>query len=55
VLLLQYLRDGAGIRRAITVLKTRATSNDAHVREFTIRANGFTLGDTIDSRPSNAT
>ncbi len=36
VLLLQYLRDGAGIRRAITVLKTRATKNDTHVREFTI-------------------
>jgi circadian clock protein KaiC len=54
VLLLQYLRDDEGIRRAITVLKTRATKNDTHVREFTITPNGITLGDTIDSRPSNA-
>jgi KaiC/GvpD/RAD55 family RecA-like ATPase len=52
-LLLQYLRDGGGIRRAITVLKTRATKNDAQVREFTITADGITLGDTIDSRPSS--
>ena len=54
VLLLQYIRDGARIRRALTVLKTRATKNEAQVREFTITAAGITLGDTIDSRPSNA-
>lgn len=54
VLLLQYVRDGAAIRRAITVLKTRATKNDTQVREFTITADGVTLGDTIDSRPSTA-
>ena len=42
------------VRRAITVLKTRATKNDTQVREFTITADGITLGDTIDSRPSNA-
>jgi len=52
VLLLQYLRDGASVRRAITVLKTRATKNDTQVREFTITTGGITLGDTIDSRPS---
>jgi circadian clock protein KaiC len=54
VLLLQYLRDNEGIRRAITVLKTRATKNDTQIREFTITTGGITLGDTIDSRPSNA-
>ena len=54
VLLLQYIRDGAAIRRAVTVLKTRATKNETQVREFTITADGITLGDTIDSRPSNA-
>jgi circadian clock protein KaiC len=53
VLLLQYVRDGATVRRAITVLKTRATKNDSAVREFTITAGGITLGDTIDSRPTN--
>jgi circadian clock protein KaiC len=54
VLLLQYIRDGAAIRRAVTVLKTRATKNETQVREFTITADGITLGDTIDSRPYNA-
>lgn len=33
---------------------TRATKNETQVREFTITADGVTLGDTIDSRPSNA-
>jgi circadian clock protein KaiC len=54
VLLLQYLRDGARVRRAMTVLKTRATRNAAEVREFTIGSGGITIGDTIDSRPSAA-
>ena len=54
VLLLQYLRDGARIRRALTVLKTRATKNSAEVREFSITQTGIVLGDTIDSRPSTA-
>jgi hypothetical protein len=31
----------------------RATKNETQVREFTITADGITLGDT-DSRPSNA-
>jgi circadian clock protein KaiC len=54
VLLMQYLRDGEGIRRAITVLKTRATNSNNHVREFTITADGITLGDAIDTRTSDA-
>ncbi len=55
VLLLQYIRDGARIRRALTVLKSRATGSDPDVREFTIDPSGIALGDTIDSRPSVAT
>ena len=55
VLLLQYLRDGARIRRAITVMKTRATRSAPDVREFLISADGISLGETIDSRPSVAT
>jgi circadian clock protein KaiC len=54
VLLLQYLRDGQSIRRALTVLKTRATPNATEVREFSISSNGIALGETIDSRPSSA-
>jgi circadian clock protein KaiC len=54
VLLLQYIRDGAHIRRALTVLKSRATGSSPDVREFTIDGSGIALGDTIDSRPSVA-
>ena len=54
VLLLQYLRDGSSVRRALTVLKTRATKNAAEVREFSITPGGIVLGETIDSRPSAA-
>jgi circadian clock protein KaiC len=54
VLLLQYIRDGARIRRALTVLKSRATGSSPDVREFTIDTSGIALGDTIDSRPSVA-
>jgi circadian clock protein KaiC len=54
VLLLQYLRDGASVRRACTVLKTRAIRNAAEVREFSITADGIAFGETIDSRPSSA-
>jgi hypothetical protein len=55
VLLLQYLRDGASVRRALTVLKTRATKNAVEVREFSITKEGIILDETIDSQPSAAT
>jgi circadian clock protein KaiC len=54
VLLLQYLRDGSSVRRALTVLKSRATRSTAEVREFSIAKDGIVLGETIDSRPSGA-
>jgi circadian clock protein KaiC len=54
VVLLQYLRDGSTVRRALTVLKTRATKGAAEVREFSITEDGIVLGETIDSRPSAA-
>jgi circadian clock protein KaiC len=54
VLLLQYLRDGSSVRRALTVLKSRATRSAAEVREFSIAKDGIVLGETIDSRPSGA-
>jgi circadian clock protein KaiC len=54
VILLQYLRDGSSVRRALTVLKSRAARNAAEVREFSITNGGIVLGETIDSRPSAA-
>ena len=55
VILLQYIRDGSRIRRALTVLKSRATGTlprGARVHDRRLR--GIALGDTIDSRPSAA-
>jgi circadian clock protein KaiC len=43
VLLLQYLRDETTIRRSITALKTRASRNDPHAREFHIGPAGINL------------
>jgi circadian clock protein KaiC len=54
VVLLQYVRDGSRMRRALTVLKSRATGSAPDVREFTIDASGIALGGTIDSRPTIA-
>ena len=50
VLLLQYRREGADVRRAITVLKARSTRNVTEVREFTIGPDGITVGGTFDDR-----
>lgn len=47
VLILQYLRDQSRIRRAITALKTRASSNDPRVREFRIESEGIVIDGTL--------
>jgi circadian clock protein KaiC len=46
VLVLQYIRDESTIRRAITALKTRASSNDPRIREFRIGSEGITIDGT---------
>ncbi len=51
VLLLQYVRDGSKLRRALTVLKARATMIEPEVSEFTIDQRGIVIAGTIDSRP----
>jgi circadian clock protein KaiC len=48
VVLLQHLRDGAEMKRALTVLKTRGSSHSTTVREFRISQDGITFGDAID-------
>lgn len=49
VLLLQYLRGDSEIKRAVTVLKSRASSHDPAIRQFTITPAGFTLGTAFTS------
>ncbi len=45
VVLLQYTRDQATVRRALTVLKTRASRHEPETREFRITPEGIVLGD----------
>jgi circadian clock protein KaiC len=43
VLLLHYVREADRLRRALTVLKTRASNPNPSIRPFEITANGITL------------
>ena len=48
VVLLQHLRHGVEMKRALTVLKTRGSSHASTVREFRITQDGITFGDPLD-------
>jgi circadian clock protein KaiC len=45
VVLLQYIRDESTVRRALTVLKTRASRHEPEIREFRVSPEGIVLGD----------
>jgi circadian clock protein KaiC len=45
VVLLNYVKDDNTIKRAISVIKTRASHHDPTIREFSIGADGITLTD----------
>ncbi|HZD01707.1 MAG TPA: ATPase domain-containing protein [Actinomycetes bacterium] len=54
VVLLQYLRQQARVKRTLTVLKTRASLHEPRIREFTITSQGITLGDESEhERPAD--
>jgi circadian clock protein KaiC len=48
VVLLQYLRSESDVKRALLVLKTRASGHRPEIREFEIRTEGIVLGDTFE-------
>jgi len=48
VVMLQYLRTESQVKRALLVLKTRASAHHPEIREFHIRPEGIVLGDTFD-------
>jgi len=47
VVLLQYVRDESTVRRALTVLKTRASRHEPEIREFLITPEGIVLGEAF--------
>jgi circadian clock protein KaiC len=48
VLLLQYIRQSSRLRRALTLLKTRASHHEPIIREYEITAGGIVLRGPID-------
>ena len=48
VVLLQYVWSGPNVKRALTVLKARASALEPTVREFKIRPDGIVLGDELE-------
>jgi circadian clock protein KaiC len=52
VVLLQFLRGDSEIKRAITVLKTRGSAHQQHLRQYTITPDGVTLGDQFAASQS---
>jgi len=47
VLVLQYVKEGELLRRALTVVKTRASTHQPAVRRFEITPQGITLGPRV--------
>ena len=58
IILLGYHLDGHRVRRAIHVLKSRASAHDEAIREFTIAPDGIHVGDALavelDGPPTGA-
>jgi circadian clock protein KaiC len=59
VIMLSYYYDHATVKRALSVIKTRASGHDPAMREFAIDATGITINTTTaagqPSAPSRAT
>jgi circadian clock protein KaiC len=47
VILLHYLRRDSPLKRALTVLKTRGSAHDQHLRQFDITTAGIVLGEQV--------
>jgi circadian clock protein KaiC len=47
VIMLSYYHDQGHVKRALSVIKTRASGHDPSVREFAISPAGITINDTI--------
>ena len=47
VIMLNYYKDEGSVNRSISVIKSRGSGHDPHMRQFTIDGKGITIGDTI--------
>jgi circadian clock protein KaiC len=51
VIVLQYVRAEPAVKRALLVLKTRASDHHPEIREFEIRPEGIVLGELLQTEP----
>ena len=47
IVLIHYLRQQSEIKRAISIVKTRASMHDPRIRQFEITSEGFKIGDVF--------
>jgi circadian clock protein KaiC len=47
VVLLQFMRSQSRVKRALTVIKTRASLHEPEIREYVINQDGIVLGDRV--------
>lgn len=52
VILLQFLRGESELKRAITVLKTRGSAHEPHLRQWQITSGGISLGERFEAHQS---
>jgi circadian clock protein KaiC len=52
VVLLEYIRENLNVRRALTVLKTRASRHQPEIREYTISREGIELSPIVEGASS---
>lgn len=52
VVLIHFIREQSEIKRAISVLKTRASNHDPMIRQFTISKEGIRVGDAFSNQTS---
>ena len=52
VILLQFLRGESELKRAVTVLKSRGSAHEQHIRQFDISSQGISLGEQFEQGQS---
>jgi len=53
VILLNYFKAEGSVNRSMSVIKSRASGHDPHMRQFTINEKGITIADIV-APPGNA-
>ncbi len=55
IVLIHYVRQESEIKRAISIVKTRASMHDPRIRQFEITSEGFRIGDVFSDSDFGST